>query len=683
MGKGRELTVPILNLRKGRFHAWILLTLVYLCVSLNPSCWPAGARHSPHFCCYPYSKSGLADCWVDGLNFETCCVPESRVTATHVFAIFADGRETRPLQQLSGIADVSVFEGGRLQISWHVPWSCPPAAAHMISAHTPCGHRPDGSDDLWTLAYVLQTHMASYAQTSPHNVSSSHLFAAGLRLAASVAELRCILRHRDCVVDGWNPEHVLDEMFAILDLLILELSALGLQSVDRLVGPHGLRAELALRGDNIAEIAMLLEGVAFELLSHLDANGLPRWQFSGYRHLSGVEAASRGGHAVLVHPILPPEFAPSCAALTRAVPLFLGAHDSPSITVTGGLSWHLDISVVMESIGAESEGGVVVNLGAEDGGCHESPGGPFWMYDPANCLVERHGWGGVLIEGNLTTYRSLKRRMSSRRNVLCSHAYIEPSSVLRTIQEAGPCNDTAREDGERVRRRLAEGDVDLLKIDLDFGDCDFVEALMVEGGLRPRAVHVEVNPLFPPPFAFRQRFSEALLWSRGDAGTFIGSLANEEWRPWRIGCSLSAYHAMLGGPDAYVIAQVQFHDVLFVRKDLAGRLPLASLTGPSPSPTQLWLQGFHCDPLRAVIRRDDEFAGFDFRRWAQACAPLDGTDPSEEALRDVELSMNSLLRRDGGFDVGVNGDRAAQAPRQSFPYSLWSYSPHVAAGSHG
>merc|ERR1712113_1215301 len=152
-------------------------------------------------------------------------------------------------------------------------------------------------------------------------------------------------------------------------------------------------------------------------------------------------------------------------------------------------------------------------------------------------------------------------------------------------------------------------------------------------------VHVEVNPIFPPPFAFSQHFSEALLRSHGEPGVFIERLANEEWRPWRIGCSLSAYHAALGGPEAYVIAQVQFYDVLFVRADLASRLPLSRMAGPALPAKDLWLQGFYCDALRAVIRRDSEFANFDLRRWARSCVPPDGSEPTLATLSSTEVSM--------------------------------------------
>merc|ERR1712087_404544 len=115
--------------------------------------------------------------------------------------------------------------------------------------------------------------------------------------------------------------------------------------------------------------------------------------------------------------------------------------------------------------------------------------------------------------------------------------------------------------------------------------------------MRPRAVHVEVNPFFPPPFAYQQRFSGELLRSHGQPEAFIDRLHTVEWRPWRIGCSLSAYHGALGGPEAYVLAQLEFDNALFVRRDVANRLPSASVAGPALRPRDLWLQGFHCDPL--------------------------------------------------------------------------------------
>merc|ERR1712194_195918 len=107
-----------------------------------------------------------------------------------------------------------------------------------------------------------------------------------------------------------------------------------------------------------------------------------------------------------------------------------------------------------------------------------------------------------------------------------------------------------------------------------------------------------------------------------------------------------------------------------VRKDLADKLPLANRFGQTISPREQWLQGFYCDALRAVIRKDPEVASFDFRRWANACAPASGGKPSITTLGSTLSSMNALLRRDGAFDVGMAGHIFIETPPGRFPYSL-------------
>lgn len=43
---------------------------------------------------------------------------------------------------------------------------------------------------------------------------------------------------------------------------------------------------------------------------------------------------------------------------------------------------------------------------------------------------------------------------------------------------------------------------DLIKIDVDHADCSFLEALL--DVFEPLLLFVEINPLFPPPFIYRE-----------------------------------------------------------------------------------------------------------------------------------------------------------------------------------
>eukprot|EP00747_Dinoflagellata_sp_TGD_P090759 gnl/TRDRNA2_/TRDRNA2_164814_c1_seq1.p1 gnl/TRDRNA2_/TRDRNA2_164814_c1~~gnl/TRDRNA2_/TRDRNA2_164814_c1_seq1.p1 ORF type:complete len:101 (+),score=15.55 gnl/TRDRNA2_/TRDRNA2_164814_c1_seq1:173-475(+) len=100
---------------------------------------------------------------------------------------------------------------------------------------------------------------------------------------------------------------------------------------------------------------------------------------------------------------------------------------------------------------------------------------------------------------------------------------------------------------------------------------------------------------------------------------------------------------------------------------------MAHVAGPALRARDLWLQGFHCDPLRPVIRVDDDAAGFDFRRWASACIPPDGTEPTWSSLTAVAAEARELLSRDGAVEVPRDG---FGMPPETFAYSLWTYDQH-------
>jgi len=672
---------PLLYPRSGWPRLAMVAAAPVTITAMDPACWPPAMGYSHAICCHPYEKGGRSECWVDGFTFERCCVPEARTTISIPLRVPATVRAYDLAGRLYGSevvhspAHLSMVGGDTLLVSWRASWACPPGPPTM--SRGACVSHPDFMGELWLVVYVLQTTVAEYAQTSPHNSTVSPLLAGGLRLAATFAELRCVLLYWSCASEGWTSDDVLAELCAFLDLVLIELVALGVVALSPFVEGvggtgSGFCGAWRMRGDNPQWLTHLVEASTKELLDYIEAQGLPRWREAGSSHLNGDVSAARTGRALLVHPSLPVEFAPSCAALLHlqgSGPRFMGAGHAPSVGVTGGLSWHLGIRLVMGALNVRRDP-IVVNLGAEDGGCHQHVLDSFWMYDPANCLIESDGWGGVLVEGNATTFELMRNRMSGRSNVLCSHAYIEPGTALRTLLQAEPCGKAAVGASGRIKSRIAAGDVDLLKIDLDFGDCDFAEALLAGGhGLRPLVVHVEVNPFFPPPVAYRQRFSRSLLRSHGEPGDFILRLQNQEWRPWRIGCSLSAYHEALGGHDAYALAQLEFDNALFVRRDLADRLPLAGGVGAGPAllARDHWLQGFYCDPLRWIIRRDDEYAGFDFRRWAYSCVPPDGSEPVRADLDEALASMRALLARDGAREVGSD---LLGAPPGTFPFSL-------------
>lgn len=141
----------------------------------------------------------------------------------------------------------------------------------------------------------------------------------------------------------------------------------------------------------------------------------------------------------------------------------------------------------------DSEGlGWVVNLGAADGGC--TPGAD---YDPANCLALEYGsHRGVLVEGSQRPFRMLESRVDAANSLgvvpkkhIAVQAYVTPDTVVETLAAVLPTSEPA-----------------LLKVDIDNADCSVVRRLTQV--ISPLMVHVEINPLLPPPLVFRRRFDD-------------------------------------------------------------------------------------------------------------------------------------------------------------------------------
>lgn len=126
-------------------------------------------------------------------------------------------------------------------------------------------------------------------------------------------------------------------------------------------------------------------------------------------------------------------------------------------------------------------------------------------------------------------------------------------------------------------------------------------------------VHVEVNPHFPPPLAFRQHFSPLLLNKIIENYTYIieGIVAL------LVGCSISAYKEALG-PE-YELLHVEFDHALFARREYRQYLP-PSINSPAgvSSDYRKWLAGFLCHPARRTLRGDIQEASFDLREWVNS-----------------------------------------------------------------
>merc|ERR1712176_1398339 len=132
--------------------------------------------------------------------------------------------------------------------------------------------------------------------------------------------------------------------------------------------------------------------------------------------------------------------------------------------------------------------GWIVNIGAADGSCVTRALGE--AVDPANCLFW-NGRGGIAFEGNHEFRSLLLQRFGSRGDIKLHFGFNGPGVVANIVAEHAS--------------QAAPGEpVDLLKVDVDNCDCCFLEAVLQQG-IRPRFVHVEVHSLVPPPIVFRPR----------------------------------------------------------------------------------------------------------------------------------------------------------------------------------
>ena len=94
-------------------------------------------------------------------------------------------------------------------------------------------------------------------------------------------------------------------------------------------------------------------------------------------------------------------------------------------------------------------------------------------------------------------------------------------------------------------------DFHVLKMDIDGFECDLLESLL-GAGYSPKIIITETNPAWPPPFAWRLRFSPD--WHYGKGGTFF------------YGCSLQSVHDLLQ-PHGYFLLQYVMEDAWYMRND--------------------------------------------------------------------------------------------------------------------
>ncbi|CAJ1373616.1 unnamed protein product [Effrenium voratum] len=598
------------------------------------ACWSNGLTWET--CCRNFLAN---DCWRPPLTYETCCVLRAESTADARGFILPETPQAllavQRLEAATGVSARLAWPKGQLLVKWRQSWLCPPPAARQRTSG--CEHA--AYDNLWAKARTFTELALETAQAAPGDERHAKSFASLLLLAGSVEELHCILRYWHCFEAAHS---AFDQVCAIIDLVLLQLASLlgeAPEAFSPWLGQGSFCSQALQRGVND-----ILQFVLFWVFQRFDQrlriiSQAVRWsdylaRSSGSQEEFGKYMELNPPRGQFYHFSRAVEFNPVCEDLQRygTRNFYSGFWHRPWLDTTQSLTWHLFIHDIMDIINVRSGGlsRTVLNLGADDGGCNHG-GARYWMFDPANCLLlSYHGFGGVFLEGRHDSVEKMRRRFAGRGGALCSEGIATTSNVRVAILRAEPCDGTAPgAEARRVQESLAAGQLDLLKLDVDFGDCDFLEELVP--WLRPKLVHAEMNPYYPPPFAQKQHFHENQLMEYIEAGQELPQAVR--------GCSLSAISRSLGGPEVYVVAQVEFDHVLFIRRDLAAQVLLPKRT--SLTLWDHWLAGYYCHPLRRVAREDEWEAGFDFRRFIPT---------SEGDLTQVEADMHSFLVSAGGTD---------------------------------
>eukprot|EP00931_Biecheleriopsis_adriatica_P119200 TRINITY_DN94454_c0_g1_i1.p1 TRINITY_DN94454_c0_g1~~TRINITY_DN94454_c0_g1_i1.p1 ORF type:complete len:543 (+),score=88.37 TRINITY_DN94454_c0_g1_i1:21-1649(+) len=204
----------------------------------------------------------------------------------------------------------------------------------------------------------------------------------------------------------------------------------------------------------------------------------------------------------------------------------------------------------------------IIDIGAQ--GVHKLPLGQLVHDGSAAMLVE----GDVEKARDSTFSGHLREAFGNRKDVCIINRFLEPVHLQATWQECiAGCQDLLRLDGTPVAPR--DGTIDWLKIDVDNGGCDFLEAAL-NGKLRPLVVQLEIRP-YPPPLRYRQPFRKE------DACPYSEANAEVDWQGTAClitrDCSMAAAMDILR-PHGYIAVP---HDIFegdahFLRRDVAEKI---------------------------------------------------------------------------------------------------------------
>lgn len=216
--------------------------------------------------------------------------------------------------------------------------------------------------------------------------------------------------------------------------------------------------------------------------------------------------------------------------------------------------------------------------------------------DPATCMV-KFGWAGVLFESDPQRANEIVERFRDRSDVVVGGMQT-PSSMT---EMSHAMYSEGADDGSPIP-------VDLLKLDSDNGDCDFLEAALARpGGLDPLLLHVEMNMFHavPPPIAVRHRFDPDVQYPEKD-----DIEAQRRHLVSHRGCSLAAVAALAPG---YEFLQMEGENAIFVRRDLVPAFPSLAALQPQQMLKERWWLFYWCQPWRPLVQPVFTDIEFDMR----------------------------------------------------------------------
>jgi hypothetical protein len=145
------------------------------------------------------------------------------------------------------------------------------------------------------------------------------------------------------------------------------------------------------------------------------------------------------------------------------------------------------------------------------------------------------GWGGLWIEGDARKAAFIRRKLAP----LIAHGTLAVDQQVISATNADAC----------IAAHGAEGEIDLLSIDLDGNDYHVLKAI---GSVSPRVVVAEYNAKFPPQVAWVMAQNERHRWDGSDYfGASLQSLAQMmDARGYKlVGCNITGVNAFFVRAD--------------------------------------------------------------------------------------------------------------------------------------